>query len=76
MSTFYSSNKKPKYINLHSTKWHKNHVVSMQSDASVLDVHCFLCSIIRNCRKLRKYECILFFVIDLRQTVTFRFQVF
>lgn len=77
MSTFYSSNKKPKYINLHSTKWHKIHLVSMQNDASVLDVLGFLCPIIRNCqKKLRKYECNLFFLIDLRQTVTFVFQVF
>lgn len=51
MSTFYSSNKKPKYINLHSTKWHKIHLVSMQNDASVLDVLGFLCPIIRNCKK-------------------------
>lgn len=76
MSTFYSSNKKPKFINLHSTKWHKNRLVSMQSHASVLDVHCFTCSIIRHCRIMRKYEYILFSGIDLYKTVTFRFQVF
>lgn len=68
--------KKPKYINLHSTKWHKNHLVSMPSDASVLDVQCLTCPIIRHCRIMRKDECILSFAIDLWQTVTFRFQVF
>lgn len=31
MSTFYSSNKKiPNILILHSAKWHKNHLVSMQ----------------------------------------------
>jgi hypothetical protein len=47
---------------LHSTKWHKSHLVSMQYIASILGLHYFKYYIIKNCRIMKKSECIVFAV--------------
>lgn len=64
MSTFYSSNKSPNILILHSAKWHKNHLVSMQYVVYIPGMRCLNTCIVGNHRTMKKLR-LLFLSTDL-----------
>lgn len=72
MSTFYSSNKSPNILTLHSAKWHKNHLVSMQYIVYILGIHCLKTCVIQKLYNNEKAEYIGFFQLTCDSDLQFQ----